>query len=345
MYGLTIRKNRPVSDDPGDVFWQRQYTDQFGAWFREKAASNPRTFALLQAAGCALTAPGGGIGCALIQGISTGIITKDFKAGLKTSAIAYAYSKAANWIGHGGSADGTVPGIRSDIGRVAAHGAIGGAYSAVNGGSFWKGAISTAVSESAAEFFPPEAGGFRDNYLAGAAEAALIGGTSGVITGGGTEGFVNGARSAAMSRLYNVWGLIIRAAYVGIPTGIRYVGRKITQLAVKNGDDVTKNVDISRAKYGDAAEHIADAQKAGHPDVLTIARDGAAANRKASIGGLPKVPGKQLDEYPPAMFKEGGAGASVRAISPKNNMGVGACIGNACRGLANGEKVRIRVVD
>tara|TARA_R110001592_G_scaffold6953_8_gene38428 strand:- start:5604 stop:5831 length:228 start_codon:yes stop_codon:yes gene_type:complete len=28
--------------------WQRQYTDQFGAWFREKAASNPRMFALLQ---------------------------------------------------------------------------------------------------------------------------------------------------------------------------------------------------------------------------------------------------------------------------------------------------------
>ncbi|WP_443983614.1 NucA/NucB deoxyribonuclease domain-containing protein [Alteromonas sp. McT4-15] len=121
-----------------------------------------------------------------------------------------------------------------------------------------------------------------------------------------------------------------------------------TRTADKGADvvsNVTKNVDISRAKYGEAAEHIADAQKAGHPDVLTIARDGADANRKASIGGLPKVPGKQLDEYPPAMFKEGGAGASVRAISPKNNMGAGACIGNACRGLANGEKVRIRVVD
>jgi hypothetical protein len=65
MYGLTIRKNRPVSDDPGDVFWQRQYTDQFGAWFRKKAASNPRTFALLPVVGCALTAPSGGIGCAI----------------------------------------------------------------------------------------------------------------------------------------------------------------------------------------------------------------------------------------------------------------------------------------
>ncbi|WP_318836570.1 NucA/NucB deoxyribonuclease domain-containing protein [Pseudomonas khavaziana] len=52
-----------------------------------------------------------------------------------------------------------------------------------------------------------------------------------------------------------------------------------------------------------------------------------------------------LDEYPPAMFKEGGTGASVRPISPKDNMGAGACIGNACRGLPDGEKVRIKVVD
>ncbi|PMY44391.1 hypothetical protein C1X69_30095 [Pseudomonas sp. FW305-67] len=63
------------------------------------------------------------------------------------------------------------------------------------------------------------------------------------------------------------------------------------------------------------------------------------------MGGLPKIPGKQLDEYPPAMFKEGGEGASVRAITPKNNMGAGACIGNACRGLEDGEKVRIKVVE
>lgn len=92
-------------------------------------------------------------------------------------------------------------------------------------------------------------------------------------------------------------------------------------------------------------QSLADAQEAGYPDILTIARDSAISNRKESIGKLQKIPGKQLDEYPPAMFKEGGAGASVRAINPKDNMGAGACIGNACRGLANGEKVRIEIVD
>ena len=38
-------------------------------------------------------------------------------------------------------------------------------------------------------------------------------------------------------------------------------------------------------------------------------------------------------------------GASVRGINPRNNMGAGACIGNACRGLSNGDKVKIEVVD
>ena len=77
--------------------------------------------------------------------------------------------------------------------------------------------------------------------------------------------------------------------------------------------------------------------------MLTINRAGAGANRSQSIGGLKKVPRKHLDEYPPAMFNEGGAGASVRAINPSNNMSAGACIGNACRGLPDGAKVRITI--
>ncbi|NEV63490.1 hypothetical protein G3446_16615 [Thiorhodococcus minor] len=118
---------------------------------------------------------------------------------------------------------------------------------------------------------------------------------------------------------------------------------KLHQLA--KAGKAAKNIPVSRARYGEAADHISDAQRAGHPDVLTIARPGAPANRNASIGGLPRVPGKQLDEYPPAMFKEGGAGASVRPINPRDNMGAGACIGNACRALPDGARVKIKVVD
>ena len=52
-----------------------------------------------------------------------------------------------------------------------------------------------------------------------------------------------------------------------------------------------------------------------------------------------------LDEYPPAMFREGGSGASVRPMTPSQNRGMGACIGNQCRGLPDGTQVDIIVVE
>jgi hypothetical protein len=101
-------------------------------------------------------------------------------------------------------------------------------------------------------------------------------------------------------------------------------------------------VSVPYSQYPQAAQHIDDAQAAGQPSVLTINRPGAAANRNAATAGVPAVPGMQLDEYPPAMFQEGGAGASVRPINPSDNMGAGACIGNQCRPYSNGTQVIIR---
>ena len=145
-------------------------------------------------------------------------------------------------------------------------------------------------------------------------------------------------------------GSAVAEHYLGVPLSTKAIAKQLSKMAGKQfgkqgAENVTKEIPISRARYGEGAKHIEDAQRAGHPDVLTIARPGAPSNRKASLGGIPKAPGKQLDEYPPAMFKEGGAGASVRPISPRDNMATGACIGNACRGLANGERVRIKVTD
>ena len=108
---------------------------------------------------------------------------------------------------------------------------------------------------------------------------------------------------------------------------------------------IAKEIRLSRSIHGEAAIHAADAIEAGYPSVLTVDKAGASANRRAATGALDKVPGMQLDEYPPAMFREGGAGASVRAINPHDNMSAGACIGNACRGLNAGDKVRITVGD
>lgn len=104
-------------------------------------------------------------------------------------------------------------------------------------------------------------------------------------------------------------------------------------------------VEIDKATHPESAQHILDAQAAGHPKVLTINRGGAKQNRKDSLRGHAKVPGKQLDEYPPAMFKEGGTGASVRAIDGSDNGGAGARIGNLLRPYPDGTKVLIKIID
>ena len=116
---------------------------------------------------------------------------------------------------------------------------------------------------------------------------------------------------------------------------------EISSAASQATATIARTIQLSRGRFGEAAEHARDAIAGGKPDILTIERGSADANRAASTGGLAKVPGKQLDEYPPAMFREGGNGASVRAIDPRDNMSSGAYIGNCCRGLPNGATVKI----
>jgi RHS repeat-associated protein len=132
---------------------------------------------------------------------------------------------------------------------------------------------------------------------------------------------------------------------IGDPLGaLAFRGLAAFARAGVSAEEAVPVIEVSASRFGQAAEHISDAQAAGRPSILTIDRLGADANRTAATGGLAKVPGMQLDEYPPAMFSEGGAGASVRAINPSDNMSAGSYIGNCCRPLPNGAQVQIKVV-
>ncbi len=120
----------------------------------------------------------------------------------------------------------------------------------------------------------------------------------------------------------------------------------------KNDSDISDEVEdepieieLSRSKYPETAKHIEDAIKNGHPDTLTINRKGAKKNRKESLKGIDKVSGKDLDEYPPAMFEEGGEGASVRPINSSDNRGAGSTIGHLLRGYPDGTKIRIKIIN
>ncbi|MFF2618309.1 hypothetical protein [Kitasatospora sp. NPDC058046] len=112
---------------------------------------------------------------------------------------------------------------------------------------------------------------------------------------------------------------------------------------------------IDSGKYPESARHIAEAQNgqiwrgASHspgaplPSVLTIDRAGGDDNRDNSLRGIPTSPSGQRDEYPPAMFKEGGRGASVKYINGSDNTGSGSTMGKALGGLPNGTRVKIKV--
>lgn len=111
------------------------------------------------------------------------------------------------------------------------------------------------------------------------------------------------------------------------------------------GQPHTVEVTISKSDYPETAQHIADAIASGKPSVVTIARDGSKTNRANSLRGIKTKPSLDRDEWPMAMFKEGGTGASVRHINPSDNRGAGSAIGNALSDYPNGTVVKVIIID
>lgn len=175
--------------------------------------------------------------------------------------------------------------------------------------------------------------------VTGLSPAALLGDARDIAVAGADFVFSGGSFAAVGIAVAGVLPLgdLLKLAKVADDAGVG------VKAALEGADDAAKTVVVPSSRYPETAAHIRDAQDAGHPSVLTIERGGADANRAAALSGKPRVEGAQLDEYPPAMFREGGAGASTRPVSPRDNMGAGACIGNQCRGLPDGTRVRIKV--
>ena len=104
-----------------------------------------------------------------------------------------------------------------------------------------------------------------------------------------------------------------------------------------------RTIVISRAAAPLTSQHIMDAQASGHPSTLTLDRPGTAARRRASLSGIPTRPGMDRDEYPPATFLEGGAGASVRHVPLSDNRSAGGQMAAQLRGVPEGCAITIIV--
>jgi hypothetical protein len=103
------------------------------------------------------------------------------------------------------------------------------------------------------------------------------------------------------------------------------------------------HVALSASKYPETTDHISDAVAAGEPSLLHIDRGDEDAHRDASLADYPPRTGYDRDEYPPAMSREGGAGADVRYIDPSDNRGAGATMGNALEGWCEDQPFRIDI--
>lgn len=116
---------------------------------------------------------------------------------------------------------------------------------------------------------------------------------------------------------------------------------------------------VQSEKYPESAQHIEEAQsgnifqgdrqRAGEPKSsdVTIDKENADINRREALRGIPSRGGDYLDrdEYPPAMFEEGGDGSSVKYIDASDNRGAGSSMNAQIRSqdLGRGDQARIIV--
>lgn len=111
------------------------------------------------------------------------------------------------------------------------------------------------------------------------------------------------------------------------------------------GQDTAGTLTFSVKRYPHVADHARDAMAAGESKVCTIDRKGAAARRKESLRGVATAPGKDRDEFPPAVCKEGGKGADVRLVPAKENRSAGAWMSHQLQRWPDGTRVLVAVSD
>ena len=101
---------------------------------------------------------------------------------------------------------------------------------------------------------------------------------------------------------------------------------------------------VDSRKYPQTAEHIRMAQTMGFPEFVTLGRADATERRKASLADVKASQIYDRDEWPMAVFEEGGQGANIVYIDGRDNRGTGSSIGWQMRGFPDGSRVRVRVV-
>lgn len=94
---------------------------------------------------------------------------------------------------------------------------------------------------------------------------------------------------------------------------------------------------VSTSQFGEAAEHVVDAQRLGAPRLLKLDRTGAQARRTSALRSVVTRAGFDRDEYPFAVSSVR-AGLSIRHIDPASNRSLGSYLGHQLRPLPDGSR-------
>jgi len=137
--------------------------------------------------------------------------------------------------------------------------------------------------------------------------------------------------------------LPIRAVAEATGMSVVWDGTTQTIHLDKSSESYDAVLEFPANQYPHVAAHIASAILAGESSVCTIDRSGAEQRREVSLAGIPTREGFDRDEWPMAMCKEGGAGASVVYINSSENRGAGSWVGNAVEKYPDGTKVKFVV--
>ncbi len=156
------------------------------------AALGPLAGAILT--GMAAGAASGALGAALYGGTIDDVLAGAFKGAIVGGVSAAAFYGVGSYFQAAQGAQSSLT-TSQEIESIAAHGVVGGAQQAAEGGDFVKGFIAGAVTKATSAYGPA-----FDGMAANVARAAIVGGTVAAVSGGK---FANGAVVGAFSYAFN----------------------------------------------------------------------------------------------------------------------------------------------
>ena len=101
--------------------------------------------------------------------------------------------------------------------------------------------------------------------------------------------------------------------------------------------NMRRMVCVSAGRFGDAADHVVDAQRHGAARLLKVDRPGAQARRNSALRDIEARPGFDRDEYPFAVSSRRD-GLSIRHIDPTSNRALGSYLGHQLSPLPDGAR-------